>query len=377
MNNQESDIMNVLLLEPFVNQRLLSESSGYSLGVVNRSVKNLCAIGYLDSNISLTAKAKEEMRNKKPKNAIILAAGYGMRMVPINTEVPKGLLEIHGEPLIERLIKQLQEVGITDIYIVVGYMKERYEYLIDLYQVQLIVNMEYSSKNNLHSLAKVLPYLSNSYIMPFDIWCDKNPYKSYEFYSWYLVSEESSNESSVWVNRKSELVVVSPESGGNTMIGICYLLEEQAQFVRKRIEIMSQNRMEVLLNNKEMKITYVDVQLYYYYIRKGSLVSSIDTYAVLNLAKRFKKYYDKENDIEYKRILAIEIIKRALSARYIFSIVKSKKGVRECNNLMRQCLDFDGNIKYWILYKIPFLYRAFRLLTDPTMLEYEKQLKNI
>lgn len=135
--------------------------------------------------------------------------------------------------------------------------------------------------------------------------------------------------------------------------------------------------MEVLLNNKEMKITYVDVQLYYYYIRKGSLVSSIDTYAVLNLAKRFKKYYDKENDIEYKRILAIEIIKRALSARYIFSIVKSKKGVRECNNLMRQCLDFDGNIKYWILYKIPFLYRAFRLLTDPTMLEYEKQLKNI
>lgn len=81
---------------------------------------------------------------------------------------------------------------------------------------------------------------------------------------------------------------------------------------------------------------------------------------------------DKENDIVYKRILVIEIIKRALSARYIFSIVKSKKGVRECNNLMRQCLDFDGNIKYWILYKIPFLYRAFRLLTDPTMLEYEK-----
>lgn len=242
MNKCEYDILNVLILEPFINQRVLSESSGYSLGMVKRSVKDLCTIGYLDSNISLTAKAKEEMLNKKPKNAIILAAGYGMRMVPINTEVPKGLLEIHGEPLIERLIKQLQEVGITDIYIVVGYMKERYEYLIDLYQVQLIVNMEYSSKNNLHSLAKVLPYLSNSYIIPCDIWCDINPFKSYEFYSWYLVSEEASNESSVRVNRKSELVVVSPESGGNTMIGICYLLEEQAQFVRKRIEAMSQNR---------------------------------------------------------------------------------------------------------------------------------------
>lgn len=327
MNKQESDIMNVLLLEPFVNQRLLSESSGYSLGVVNRSVKNLCAIGYLDSNISLTAKAKEEMRNKKPKNAIILAAGYGMRMVPINTEVPKGLLEIHGEPLIERLIKQLQEVGITDIYIVVGYMKERYEYLIDLYQVQLIVNMEYSSKNNLHSLAKVLPYLSNSYIIPCDIWCDKNPFKSYEFYSWYLVSEEVSNESSVRVNRKSELVVVSPESGGNTMIGICYLLEEQAQFVRKRIEAMSQDRKyddsfweDALYENGRM-IVYarvahacdvVEINTYEQLRDFDSHSNQLQTTAILEIAQVM--------DVSPQDIVDITILKKGMTNRsFLFS----------------------------------------------------------
>ena len=58
---------------------------------------------------------------------MILAAGYGMRMVPINVEVPKGLLEIKGEPLIERLICQLHEVGVSEIDIVVGFMKEQYE----------------------------------------------------------------------------------------------------------------------------------------------------------------------------------------------------------------------------------------------------------
>lgn len=47
-----------------------------------------------------------------------------MRMVPINTEMPKGLLEVNGEPLIERIIKQLHEVGIQEIYVVVGFMKE-------------------------------------------------------------------------------------------------------------------------------------------------------------------------------------------------------------------------------------------------------------
>ena len=51
-------------------------------------------------------------KRKRRKNAIILAAGFGMRMVPINTETPKGLLEIKGERLIERTIRQLHEVGI-------------------------------------------------------------------------------------------------------------------------------------------------------------------------------------------------------------------------------------------------------------------------
>ena len=33
MNKQESDILNALLLEPFINQRILAEVSGHSLGV--------------------------------------------------------------------------------------------------------------------------------------------------------------------------------------------------------------------------------------------------------------------------------------------------------------------------------------------------------
>lgn len=77
---------------------------------------------------------------------MILAAGYGMRTVPINTETPKGLLEVNGEVLIERIIRQLHEVGIYEIYVVVGFMKERYEYLIDDFGVELVVNEEYTTK---------------------------------------------------------------------------------------------------------------------------------------------------------------------------------------------------------------------------------------
>ena len=49
MNKQESDILNALLLEPFINQRILAEVSGHSLGVVNRSLKELIKTDYLDN----------------------------------------------------------------------------------------------------------------------------------------------------------------------------------------------------------------------------------------------------------------------------------------------------------------------------------------
>ncbi len=120
MNKQESDILKTLITEPFINQRILSEESGHSLGVVNRSIKELIKTGYLDEEVQLTQKATDEFKMNAPKRAIILAAGFGMRMVPINTEVSKGLLEVNDETLIERLIKQLQEVDIKEIYMIVS-----------------------------------------------------------------------------------------------------------------------------------------------------------------------------------------------------------------------------------------------------------------
>lgn len=241
VNRQEQDVLLTILKEGYNNQRILAEDTGYSLGTVNQSVNMLNEKGYLNEQNQPTPQAKAIIKNKSPRNAIILAAGFGMRMVPINTEVPKGLLEVYGEPLIERIIKQLHEVGITSIYIVVGFMKEQYEYLIDEYGVELIVNTEYKQKNNLHSLRCVEQYLSNSYIIPCDIWCKNNPFSHYELYSWYMVTSDSQEASIVRVNRKMELVLNNGDIPGNTMIGISYLEGEKAQFVRESVVSLDQN----------------------------------------------------------------------------------------------------------------------------------------
>ena len=319
MNKQESDILNALLLEPFINQRVLAEVSGHSLGVVNRSLKELIKAGYLNEAICPTAKAVAEYKNKTPKRAIILAAGFGMRMVPINTEMPKGLLEVNGEPLIERIIKQLHEVGIQEIYIVVGFMKEKYEYLMDEYGVELVVNPDYATKNNLHSLRLVKENLENAYIVPCDIWCDRNPFHRHELYSWYMVSDLVENESNVRVNRKMELVTVPENVGGNAMIGISYLTKEDSDTVSARIEELCKNPQydgsfweEALYNKNRMIVT-------------ARVVHSADVVEI----NTYEQLREIDSDSNQLKTDAIRLICKALCAKpeEVTDITVLKKGM--------------------------------------------------
>ena len=236
MNVQELDILNVIRKNPKVNQREIANQSGYSLGFVNRVVKELQEEKWLSPTGELSKKAKTFIKENQPQRAIILAAGFGMRMVPINTEIPKGLMEVKEEVLIERMIRHLHEVGITDIQVVVGFMKERYEYLIDEFQVKLVVNSEYQVKNNLHSLSKVKSSLDKTYIIPCDIWSEENPFSDFEPYSWYMVTNEQSIESTVRVNRKRELVMIDETEQGNQMIGLCYVMGEEAKLVQEKLQ---------------------------------------------------------------------------------------------------------------------------------------------
>lgn len=147
MNLHESDILKTLLNEPFITQHILAESSGHSVGVVNRSLRNLMDEGYLSESVQLTMKARDEIKSKAHRNAIILAAGFGMRMVPINLSTPKALLELNGERLIDRIISQLHAVGVNDITVVVGFMKDSFEYLIDE-GVELVYNPDYATRDD-------------------------------------------------------------------------------------------------------------------------------------------------------------------------------------------------------------------------------------
>ncbi|MBE6498972.1 MAG: choline-phosphate cytidylyltransferase [Methanobrevibacter thaueri] len=111
------------------------------------------------------------------KNAIILAAGKSNRFAPFTYEKPKGLFIVKGEVLIERQIEQLIESGIKDIYVVIGYMKEKFFYLERKYsEVTLIINNTFGKYGNIYSLYVARQYLANTFICCADHYFTKNPF---------------------------------------------------------------------------------------------------------------------------------------------------------------------------------------------------------
>lgn len=188
-------VCRAVLEQPDITQRELAGKLDVSLGTANGLIKECLAKGYIGEESSQKGKARWRLMpdgrklldQYKVDGALIIAAGFGSRFVPLTFETPKGLLEVFGERMIERQIKQLHEAGIRNITIAVGYLKEKFEYLIDKYGVELLYNPEYTSKNTLTTIYRARKVLEgrNMYVLSSDNWMRENMYHAYECGAWY------------------------------------------------------------------------------------------------------------------------------------------------------------------------------------------------
>ena len=190
---------------PEITQRELAHELNVSLGTVNTLLKDCISKGLIvpakaSAAYELTQKGQAYLEPYQVDGAVIIAAGFGSRFVPLTFDTPKGLLEVFGERMIERQIKQLHETGISDITIVVGYLKEKFEYLIDKYNVKLLYNPEYSTKNTLTTIYRARDILlgRNMYVLASDNWMRNNMYHAYECGAWYS-SVYKEGETSEWL----------------------------------------------------------------------------------------------------------------------------------------------------------------------------------
>ncbi len=78
---------------------------------------------------------------KKIRKAVIPAAGYGTRFLPQTKAMPKEMLPIVDKPVIQYVVEELVDAGITDIIIVTGYHKRTIEDHFDAANLDLLENL--------------------------------------------------------------------------------------------------------------------------------------------------------------------------------------------------------------------------------------------
>lgn len=140
------------------------------------------------------------------KHAIIMAAGMGNRMQPLTLETPKPLIKVNGSRMIDTSIRALHANGIHEIYVVVGYKKEKFSCLEKEYPgVVLIENPYYDRYNNISSLYMARELIGDSIILDGDqiIYNEKVVSRAFE----------RSGYNCVWTGQQTKEWLLTVENG--------------------------------------------------------------------------------------------------------------------------------------------------------------------
>lgn len=246
LTRKQFDVLEVLATNSeSLTQRQLEEKTGHSLGTVNRILKELSELGYVE-NSTITNSGVNALEPYRAKRAIFIAAGFGTRLVPITFNTPKPLVRVHGVRIIDRLIDACLQAGINEIYFVRGYLGELFDQLLYKYpMIKFLENPVYNEANNISSSLVARYMLSNAYVFEADLLIS-NPaiIKKYHYTSDFLaIKKERSDD---WCFKVKDGIIVEEKVGGEgddiwQMVGISYWNEVDGHKLSQDIQDVYQS----------------------------------------------------------------------------------------------------------------------------------------
>lgn len=198
----------------------------------------------------------------KVDNAIIMAAGRGSRLSPFTNHTHKALIKVNGQPMIESSIEALISQGITNITIVVGYLKEQFEYLKDKYNVTLLENKDVTqgSLSSIYTARHRLKY-KNTIVLEADlVITNKNIFKTHIKRSGYSSFFKDSTDE--WVfqidsNNKITQFDKSTNKSGYVVRGISHWTKLDSVVLAERIK-------ELYETSEDKSLHFDDVHLVHF-----------------------------------------------------------------------------------------------------------------
>jgi len=234
LTKKQFDILEYLIQHENDNnlsQRDISKDTNLSLGTVNKLLKELAEESFVEGN-SITEKGKNLMESYRVKRAIIIAAGFGSRMVPITLNTPKPLVRVKGKRIIDSCLEALTDLGIEEIYIVRGYLGEQFDQLKYKFpNIKFIENPLYNESNNISSIYAAGDLVKGSYIIEADLLVyNKAIIKKYQYSSNYLGIPVKRTDD--WCFFLENGIVKKMAIGGDDcyqMVGISYWTEKDGE----------------------------------------------------------------------------------------------------------------------------------------------------
>ena len=241
LSRKQFDVLETLATTSSVlTQRDLEKITGYSLGTINRVMKEMVEKGYVADSV-ITVDGINALEPYRCKRAVFIAAGFGTRLVPITFNTPKPLVRVHGVRIIDRLIDACLGAGIEEIYIVRGYLSELFDQLLYKYpMIKFLENPVYNEANNISSALVARYLLSNAYVFEADLLIS-NPriIKKYHYTSNFLGIKKQRTDD--WCLKVKDGIIVEEKVGGEgddiwQMAGISYWDDEAGHKLNQDIQ---------------------------------------------------------------------------------------------------------------------------------------------
>lgn len=223
----------------------------------------------------------------KVRRAIIMAAGIGSRLRPITLHTPKPLVKVHGVRMIDTVLRGLLEQGIAEIYIVVGYRKERFAALKrDYPQIKLIENPYYAECNNISSLFAARQHLEDAMILDGDL-IIRNPAVLSPVF-------ERSGYNAIWTDGQTEEWLMQAEngmvrscsrtggSGGWQLFSISRWTQDDGRKLKRLLELefLEKRNRQIYWDDVPMFCHFQEFQLQVYPMQPEDVIE-IDSFAEL------------------------------------------------------------------------------------------------
>jgi len=199
------------------------------------------------------------------KNAIIMAAGMGSRLSPLTKDTHKSLLVVNGRVIIETLIEALICNGVYEIFIVVGHLKEQFDYLARKYKnasIHTIFNPYYECCNNVSSLYVAREYLGDSIVTDGDLIIRNSEILYPHFDTSGYCSAWVESETDEWLQTIDEngYVLSCSRTGGRQgwqLYSISFWSLEHGQMLNRHLK-------EIFERKKVTDVYWDDVPMFYY-----------------------------------------------------------------------------------------------------------------